>query len=110
VATVDASLGELQVELAARSELVRSGEARIEALEGELEVAKAALEERAGESTAQMAEAEDLSLMLDAAERGVTGIMERARQAYEDQLAQTRSREGDDHSRHRAVRRLARAC
>jgi hypothetical protein len=35
-----------------------------------------------------MPEAEDLSLMLHAAERGVTGIMERARRAYEDQLAQ----------------------
>jgi chromosome segregation ATPase len=90
VATLDAALSELQAELAARSELVRSGEARIVALQGELEVAQAALDERAGEPRkAQMAEAEDLSLMLDAAERGVTGIMERARQAYEDQLAQT---------------------
>ena len=43
----------------------------------------------AGEpAMASTAEAEDLALMLNAAERGVTGIMERARHAYEEQLTQ----------------------
>jgi chromosome segregation ATPase len=88
-ASVQVELETARTELAARTEQALSAEARILELQAELEAARAEPAERTGEpETAPMAEAEDLSLMLDAAERGVTGIMERARHAYEDQLAQ----------------------
>jgi chromosome segregation ATPase len=90
--SVRAELEAAQTELAARSEQARSSKDRIVDLLAELEAARAELRERVGEPMkAPMAQAEDLSVMLDAAERGVTGIMERARQAYEDQLAQAES-------------------
>jgi chromosome segregation ATPase len=92
LSSVQAELEAARTELAVRSEQARSTEDRIVDLLAELESTRAELSTHAGEPiTAPLAQAEDLSMMLDAAERGVTGIMERARQAYEDQLAQAES-------------------
>ncbi|MGI8520807.1 MAG: hypothetical protein ACR2MC_09440 [Actinomycetota bacterium] len=78
-----------RTEVSARTEQARSAEARVRDLQAELEVAQARLDDRAEEArTTRTTEAEDLTLMLNAAERGVTGIMERARHAYEAELAQ----------------------
>jgi DNA repair exonuclease SbcCD ATPase subunit len=89
LAGVRTELETARTELAARADEARSAEARIHELQTQLEAGQNDSAQRATEpGTAAMAEAEDLTLMLNAAERGVTGIMERARRAYEEQLSQ----------------------
>ena len=89
LAGVRTELETARTELAARAEQARSADARIHELQAQLEAGQDDSAQRATEpGTASMPVTEDLSLMLNAAERGVTGIMERARRAYEDQLAQ----------------------
>ncbi len=89
LARVRPELETARTELAARAEEARSAEARIYGLQAQLEAGQDDSAQGATEpGTVSLPEAEDLTLMLDAAERGVTGIMERARRAYEEQLAQ----------------------
>jgi DNA repair exonuclease SbcCD ATPase subunit len=96
VATLRTELAAARSALVSREEQVGTGEARIASLRAELDGVRAQLAgHRAAPAAAPIPEAEDLSQMLDAAERGVTGIMERARHAYEDQLERAEAvREG----------------
>jgi chromosome segregation ATPase len=75
--------------LRARSEQVEAAEAGTSDLRAELVAARAELAERdrQGDTTPPLA-TEELSVILEAAERGVSGIMERTRSANEAQLAQ----------------------
>ncbi|MDP9331608.1 MAG: hypothetical protein M3P11_13365 [Actinomycetota bacterium] len=78
-----------RAELQARSAQVQAAEARSSDLHTELETARTQLAERERQGgTAPMPATEELSVILEAAERGVSGIMERTKHAYEDQLAQ----------------------
>jgi predicted nucleic acid-binding Zn-ribbon protein len=87
--SVQTELETARTQLSARTEEARSAEAQARDLQAALQAAQAQLDDGSGEpGLAQMPEAEDLTLMLNAAERGVTGIMERARHAYEAQLEQ----------------------
>jgi predicted nucleic acid-binding Zn-ribbon protein len=81
--------------LIAKSEQAGSAEARAFQLQVDLDATRSQLAKRSeGPDLSQSSPAQDLSEMLDAAERGVSGIMERARHAYEDQVAQAeRTRE-----------------
>ncbi len=78
-----------RAELQARSAQAQAAEARSSDLHTELETARTELAERERQDgTAPIPATEELSVILEAAERGVSGIMERTKHAYEDQLAQ----------------------
>jgi chromosome segregation ATPase len=77
-----------RTKLREQTEEARSGEARAAGLRSQLDGARAELAEIHGSQGASFPEAEELSLILDATERSVGHIVERARHAYEDQLAQ----------------------
>jgi chromosome segregation ATPase len=88
-----AARGELEV-TSARAQAAEAGtsdlRAELAAARTELTAARTELAERerqGGDSTPTLA-TEELSVILDAAERGVSGIMERTRSAYGAQLAQ----------------------
>ena len=89
---LETARGELRTargELEVTSARAQAAEAGTSDLRAELAVARTELaeRERQGASTTALA-TEELSVILDAAERGVSGIMERTRNAYEAQLAQ----------------------
>jgi DNA repair exonuclease SbcCD ATPase subunit len=75
-----------RTELQARSVQARAADARSRDLQTELETARTELAER--DRQVPIPATEELSVILEAAERGVSGIMERTKHAYEDQLAQ----------------------
>jgi chromosome segregation ATPase len=84
-----AQLESAEEALRARSEQVEAAEAGTSDLRAELVAARTELAERdrQGDTTPPLA-TEELSVILEAAERGVSGIMERTRSANEAQLAQ----------------------
>jgi chromosome segregation ATPase len=83
-----------RAELKVRTEEAGRAEARAGDLQSQLEDARALAERLRTPQTTPIPKAVELSLILDATERGVGRIVERARHAYEEELAQAeRTRE-----------------
>lgn len=84
-----AEVEDARAEVEARTEEIETAEARTTELQAQLEAAREELVQREQQSPSPVLATEELSSILETAERGVTGIMERTRRAYEEQLAQT---------------------